>query len=139
MFFLSKNGDFSASVRLRKGAINPENPLEIEWSSDVLSFSIKGYRPAATTVYGDEVEEVGLDPEHDHLGGVNLVRGVDSPLPESSGRFRGDCLPLLRLGETGGVLLAGSGSGSRRQSMVSECSLKSSFSSGVDVMVKLGV
>ena len=41
--------NFPIQANLRKGAINPDNPTEIEWSESVLDADIVGYRMAATT------------------------------------------------------------------------------------------
>ena len=49
---------FVAQSQYRKGVINPENPLEIEWSLDIPDNSVKGYRCAATVV-GDNIFWIG--------------------------------------------------------------------------------
>lgn len=46
----SSASGFRIQKTLRKGVINPENPLEIEWSISTPNEDIKGYRMAATTV-----------------------------------------------------------------------------------------
>ncbi len=71
----AKNGDFGASRRLRKGAINPDNPLEISWSSEVLSFSLTAYRPAATSV-GNNVYFLGGSDQTYNFDGLAYSNGA---------------------------------------------------------------
>ncbi len=46
----ARTGNFAIQVLLRKGAINPDNPTEINWSRQVINS--KTYRAAATTSNG---------------------------------------------------------------------------------------
>ncbi len=49
---------FVAQSQYRKGVINPEDPMKIEWLVDIPDNSIKGYRCAATVV-GDNIFWIG--------------------------------------------------------------------------------
>ena len=70
----AKNGDFSASRRLRKGVINPDDPTVINWSSEVLSFSITAYRPAATSA-GNNVYFIGGSDQTYNFDGLAYSNG----------------------------------------------------------------
>jgi type IX secretion system substrate protein/Kelch motif protein/galactose oxidase-like protein len=70
----AKNGDFGPSRKLRKGAINPDNPTEITWSSEVLSFSLAAYRPAATSV-GNSVYFIGGADQTYNFNGLAYSNG----------------------------------------------------------------
>jgi hypothetical protein len=70
----AKNGDFGSSRRLRKGAINPVNPTEIIWSSEVLSFNLAAYRPAATSA-GNRVYFIGGADKTYNFDGIAYSNG----------------------------------------------------------------
>lgn len=50
--------NFPVQANLRKGAINPENPTEIEWTESIVNPDFVGYRMAAT-VYGQKIFWIG--------------------------------------------------------------------------------
>ena len=50
--------NFPVQANLRKGAINPENPSEIEWTQSVVNPDFVGYRMAAT-VYDQKIFWIG--------------------------------------------------------------------------------
>ncbi len=72
----AQNNDFSIQSRLRKGAINPDNPLEITWTSAPVPF--RAYRPAATTANGNAYFLGGADNTYNYNGiAYNNNQGVE--------------------------------------------------------------
>ncbi len=70
----ARNGDFSISNVLRKGAINPNNPSEITWSTEFLSSSIRAYRPTAT-ISGNAVFFIGGSDQTYNYDGLAYSNG----------------------------------------------------------------
>ena len=68
------NGDFSPSVKLRKGAIHPNDPTQIEWSAEIPDFGLTAYRPASTTT-GNKVYFLGGADETYNYNGIAYDNG----------------------------------------------------------------
>ncbi len=68
-------GAFTILKYLRIGAINPDNPTEIEWSNSVIDLSVEGYRMAATNV-GDRIYWLGGSGVTYNFDGIGYASGL---------------------------------------------------------------
>lgn len=65
---------FTPTIQFRKGAINPDNPLEITWSDEIAPIS-KGYRMGAATYEGQPI----------WIGGSSVTYNFDAVAYNGSG------------------------------------------------------
>ena len=71
-------GSFGPQNRLRKGVINPNDPTEIVWSTEIPDTQITGYRAACTSV-DDQVHWIGGSLNTYNFDGLAYNNGLGVP------------------------------------------------------------